>query len=312
MISFFSPKDKRDSITLNLYSIFLLAALLVSSTAKAQLDVQNAPGAGPLGNGALIRFMTGQPTVNIQDNWGLNLTGAENQPVKVYNASLLVGYTSASESYGVGNALINGKVGIGTISPSGKLDIFGNANNVTNLVLSANYNNAYRWRFNTIDRGAAIDLDITASNNIDEQQSILKLSPTYSGRPSLILQDNWLVAKDGKISIGTADAKGYKLAVAGSAIAESMTVQLRAQWPDYVFKKTYQLPSLSSIAEYIAKNSHLPDMPSAKEVEANGVNLGEANRLLLKKVEELTLYILELDKKVTKQSKEISRLKKRK
>ena len=100
----------------------------------------------------------------------------------------------------------------------------------------------------------------------------------------------------GNVGIGTTDPKGYKLAVAGKAIAEEVTVKLQANWPDYVFEPSYTLPSLDSIKTYIDKNKHLPEVPSAKEMEKNGVNLGEMNMLLLKKIEELTLYVIELKK----------------
>jgi hypothetical protein len=89
---------------------------------------------------------------------------------------------------------------------------------------------------------------------------------------------------------------GYQFAVNGSAIATSITVQLRTNWPDYVFKKGYTLPVLSDVKTYIDRNHHLPEIPSEQEVAKNGINLGEMNKLLLKKVEELTLYLIEKDK----------------
>jgi hypothetical protein len=58
------------------------------------------------------------------------------------------------------------------------------------------------------------------------------------------------------------------------------------------------LPALSQVKEYIDKNHHLPDMPSAKEVKDNGLNLGEMNAILTKKVEELTLYLIEQNKRI--------------
>jgi len=103
---------------------------------------------------------------------------------------------------------------------------------------------------------------------------------------------------NGNVAIGTTDPKGYKFAVAGSAIAESMTVKLQANWPDVVFKKDYTLMPLSDVKTYIDKNQHLPEIPAAAEVEKDGVNLGEMNRLLVKKVEELTLYLIEQQKEI--------------
>lgn len=107
----------------------------------------------------------------------------------------------------------------------------------------------------------------------------------------------------GSVGIGTTSTYTYKLAVNGSAIATSMTVKLNANWPDYVFKKDYQLQSLDRVKAYIDKNHHLPEMPSAQEVEEKGVNLGEISTSLTKKVEELTLYLIEKDKQLAEQKR---------
>jgi len=118
---------------------------------------------------------------------------------------------------------------------------------------------------------------------------------------------------NGNVAIGTTDPKGYKLAVAGNAIAESMTVRLQANWPDYVFKIGHNLMPLADVKTYIDKNQHLPEIPSAAEVEKDGQNLGEMNKLLLKKVEELTLYLIqqkqEMEKQKESQQQQIDELK---
>lgn len=72
-------------------------------------------------------------------------------------------------------------------------------------------------------------------------------------------------------------------------------------WPDFVFKKGYSLRPLSEVKSYIEQNQHLPDMPAASTVEKDGINLGEMNKALLKKVEELTLYLIEKDKELMDQ-----------
>ncbi|MDT8411010.1 MAG: hypothetical protein RQ875_00995 [Vicingaceae bacterium] len=71
-------------------------------------------------------------------------------------------------------------------------------------------------------------------------------------------------------------------------------------FPDYVFESTYKLMPLNELEKYIKTNKHLPKMPTAKEVEKNGADIGEINRLLVEKIEELTLYILEQDKRIKK------------
>ncbi len=102
----------------------------------------------------------------------------------------------------------------------------------------------------------------------------------------------------GNVSIGTTNAQGYQLAVAGKVAAEEVKVALQANWPDYIFKESYQLPTLQNVENHIKEKGHLPNIPSALEVEKNGVFLGEMNRLLLEKIEELTLYTISQEKEI--------------
>lgn len=104
----------------------------------------------------------------------------------------------------------------------------------------------------------------------------------------------------GNVSIGATNPQGYKLAVAGKIISEEVVVKLQANWPDYVFESDYKPLTLEEIEQYIKVNKHLPGVPSAKEVEEKGISVGEMNAILLKKIEELTLEIIELNKKLDK------------
>lgn len=114
----------------------------------------------------------------------------------------------------------------------------------------------------------------------------------------------------GHVGIGVAPRQGEMLAVAGNIIAERVKVELQNQWPDYVFKDGYQLPTLEAVQQYIEENGHLIDMPSAAEIEADGIDLGEMNRLLMEKVEELTLYLLQQDQELKALETQISTLEK--
>ncbi|MDN3581381.1 hypothetical protein [Mucilaginibacter flavus] len=118
-----------------------------------------------------------------------------------------------------------------------------------------------------------------------------------------------LVVNMGNVGINTIDTKGYKFAVNGNAIATSMTVKLYANWPDFVFKPDYELPALTDIKTYIDQNHHLPEIPSEQEVAQNGLNLGEMNRLLLKKMEEMTLYMVEAKEEINELKKQVKDLK---
>jgi hypothetical protein len=110
------------------------------------------------------------------------------------------------------------------------------------------------------------------------------------------------------IGIGTTDTKGYKLAVNGDAVFTKIKVKQYAAWPDYVFEPAYQLPSLGQLAAFINEHRHLPDMPAAAEVaKEEGIDVSEMNTKLLKKVEELTLYLIEQHKRLEEQQERINR-----
>ncbi len=106
---------------------------------------------------------------------------------------------------------------------------------------------------------------------------------------------------EGGVGIGTTTIpNGYRLAVQGKIIAEGVKVDLHTNWPDYVFDKDYPLMSLADMKQYIEREGHLPEVPSAIEVQANGIDLGEMNAILLRKIEENTLLLIELEERLRK------------
>lgn len=105
----------------------------------------------------------------------------------------------------------------------------------------------------------------------------------------------------GNVRIGnTVGPSGYKLAVDGKVICTELLVRLVPNWPDYVFSNNHKLPGIDEVENFIKKNHHLPGIPSAKELETNGLNIGEMQKLQMEKIEELTLYIIELKKEIEK------------
>lgn len=102
----------------------------------------------------------------------------------------------------------------------------------------------------------------------------------------------------------------HVLFVNGSANFLEVWVRPSMDWPDYVFQTSYELMPLDSVENYISENGHLPNVPSAQEVEKNGIELGDGQAVLLRKLEELTLYIIELEKKQKALEAEIIELKK--
>ncbi|CAM1358436.1 hypothetical protein [Tenacibaculum xiamenense] len=116
--------------------------------------------------------------------------------------------------------------------------------------------------------------------------------------------------ENGNIGIGTTNTKGFKLGVNGKIAATEVKVATYGNWADFVFSKEYKLPSLAEVEAHIEEKGHLENIPSAEEVKKDGFFLGEMDAKLLQKIEELTLYTIQQDKELRKQSEEIEELKK--
>jgi trimeric autotransporter adhesin len=137
--------------------------------------------------------------------------------------------------------------------------------------------------------------NFTASNTISATGSITSLS-TVSGL-NLNASNNLTVGN--RLTIGaTTTPTGYRLYVADGILTEKVKVALKssANWADYVFQADYNLRSLREVETFIQKNGHLPGVPSATEVVKNGIDVATMDAKLLEKIEELTLYLLQLKK----------------
>ncbi|MDX2186223.1 MAG: hypothetical protein SFV32_04770 [Opitutaceae bacterium] len=106
-----------------------------------------------------------------------------------------------------------------------------------------------------------------------------------------------LAPTGGAVGIGTSTPDAaYKLSVNGKIRAEEIVVE--TGWADYVFKSDYKLRTLSEVDSFIQLNGHLPDVPSAAEVQANGIALADFQRVLLQKIEEMTLHQIAMEKRI--------------
>ena len=102
-----------------------------------------------------------------------------------------------------------------------------------------------------------------------------------------------------RIAIGSSTvANGFTLSVSGKVITEEVQIQLKTAWPDYVFLQNHKLTPLSELENYIQQHQHLPNIPSAGEIEKKGLVVGDMQKRMMEKIEELTLYILELNKRI--------------
>ncbi|MGJ1364227.1 hypothetical protein [Sphingobacterium spiritivorum] len=108
---------------------------------------------------------------------------------------------------------------------------------------------------------------------------------------------------NGNLGIGTTTPR-EKLSVNGNIRAKEIKVET-ANWPDYVFEEDYQLTPLPEIETFIKTNKHLPDIPSAQKIAEEGLSVGEMNKLMMKKIEELTLYLIEKDSIIKKQQQQL-------
>ena len=141
---------------------------------------------------------------------------------------------------------------------------------------------------------------------INTKQSYILSDRTAAGAA----KDRFCIDTLGNIGINTITPK-EKLSVRGNIRAIEVKVE-SSNWPDYVFMDDYKLPTLQQTAKYIKANGHLQDMPTAREVANQGIALGELNAKLLRKIEELTLHLINLEEDNKKQQIEIDALKARK
>lgn len=307
--------------------IFFASTILafLSFSAKAQDITENSSitsggiDAGTLGTGNTF--------------FGYN-SGKGNPQYQLINYSTFVGHETGKNSSGSNNTFIgyrsgryfddgNQNIFIGSLSGEQAID---NSNNVFIGYSAARYNNGQN---NTIigneaglnnDNNYNVFLGYRAGYN---EQGSNKLYIENSSSSTPLIWGDFSTEKlkfNGTVGIGlysnsfptmagTVDVSDYKLIVEDGILTEQVRVMLKTDWADYVFEESYKLPSLEEVEKYIEENGHLPNTPSAKEVEESGIELGEITKIQQEKIEELTLYTIQQQKQLEKQQQEIEELK---
>jgi hypothetical protein len=208
------------------------------------------------------------------------------------------GQWSASGSYIYYN---DGNVGLGTSTPTKKLEIVGSNTEANFEGLSLGTVAGRNWLFVNEEFSPAPPDDANGRYSLIIQQ------PDYPGcgactgslvlRPGKMVHIPWV-----PVGIGTSDVAGYKLAVDGKIKAKEIVVS--TGWSDFVFDDDYDLMPLKGVEDYIEENGHLPHIPAGKEVEEKGLSMGEMQKLHMQKIEELTLYLVEQNKQIEKLQQE--------
>jgi hypothetical protein len=141
-------------------------------------------------------------------------------------------------------------------------------------------------------------------NTVDDPIYLFKIalrdytiSPVEDHTIMIVKPDGVVQIGEGEINPTSQYASTAKLTVDGTILTKEIVVSTSSSnWADFVFEDDYSLMSLKDLEAYISANNHLPDVPSAEDVEESGVSLGEMDAILLQKIEELTLYIIKLEK----------------
>ncbi len=198
----------------------------------------------------------------------------------------------------------SGSVGIGTTNPLSLLDVNGDAKigSLTNrhyLRIASK-----EWpeiRFETPSSDRLIRLGVAHADNIAYgvgEGDFYVYSNTVNKMPLIVNKNGnvYIAGNSGNVGIGTTNPGAWKLAVNGKIRAKEIKVE--TGWSDFVFYDDYKLPTLKEVEDHIKTKGHLQDIPSAKEVKEKGVFLGEMDAKLLQKIEELTLYTINQEKRI--------------
>ena len=242
------------------------------------------------------------------NTWNSPLTGFTNN--QITQTALENNYTKMKITY-------DGLVGIGTKNPTAMLHIIGTVGNgnkglMLSKITSSGTKNLFfcqdspGWNYNqsTVKGDFGIFWNDGGSKN---RSAGLVIGP-HADKTSLRIDANGNVGIGTNLKNNTYNSINnyFKLSVKGSVRAEEIIVE--TGWADFVFEDEYNLKTIEDVAKFITINNHLPDVPSAKHIETNGVKIGEMQKIQMQKIEELTLYTIQQHNEITDQNEVIKNL----
>jgi len=197
-------------------------------------------------------------------------------------------------------------VGIATSNPGFPLDVHGRVHTTGAVIVDAQTAGSMAAWFRGI---ASVDANVVLQGGagypafwMSGTSGYLKIGANGGSEPATGAIN---IDDLGHVGVNTLNTSGYNFNVNGTAVFDGITVKSFSgnnpkgtPWADYVFDMNYQLPSLDSLADYIKSNKHLPGIPTTAEVEKNGIDVGATEAKLLEKIEQLTLYTIELQKQI--------------
>jgi hypothetical protein len=252
----------------NFYGQFSLKTFNTPSTATRLLSIDQTGKVEAKSGSDLLGFLYAEPANCFVDEQGNPLPPTwYNKPGALYTVPV-----ASCPAH---------KVGILTANPEHTLDVNGDARIKSTLKIGTN--SIYL---------ASVDQGTGTNNNIYATGDLLIQSTAANSFNTIINANN-----TGNVGIGIS-TPANKLEVAGTIRACKFIAEANT-WCDYVFEDSYELRSIDSLAVFIQQYKHLPEVPTTAQAMENGVDVVEMETILLKKIEELTLYIIELNKRIT-------------
>ena len=224
---------------------------------------------------------------------GVALNGATN--IGMY-ANASGGTTNWAGHFDAGYVIVDDRVGVGLTNPSAKMHVYS-----TDLWAAGYFYNGYNSASNTYGVYA-----YATSPGDGDARGVYSYCTGLGNYAYYGVGDTYL---SGDVRLGTTlNPSGYKLIVDGKIISEELRIQNSTNWPDYVFAEDYDLMSIEELQSSIEANQHLPGIPSAGEVEQNGIVVGDMQKRMMEKIEELTLYVIQLNERIKTLEDENSKL----